>query len=388
MATSDSQQTLSAYTAGTGTETVTQTIVAPLQVSQRKLEKVRTAVEEFQAMCRHLNDHMPSIPPHERVPRNPALYRIVTRGFPESERTVSAKVATAATRHVAAAYQSWQSRGRPGERPAFGDGEFFKLDTQQLTLVSNDRGFGLKANFVPYNPEWFHIDPRPYVRSYLERVCDGEATFGTAEFRVREESVSLHLPIRWDVEVYEPDDVTTTVGVDIGETAIYAAVVVSGDEVVTASVKRGAEFRHYRDRLGEKRARLQEQGDLRGVRQCRNEQERYTEQVLDTASREIVDLAVEHSPAKIHLEELTYYREHADDPIHDWPFALLQEKVAYKAAAEGVPVEVVDPKYTSITCRQCGQTNAEYRDGTEFECSRCGYEVHADVNAAINIAYA
>lgn len=70
----------------------------------------------------------------------------------------------------------------------------------------------------------------------------------------------------------------------------------------------------------------------------------------------------------------------------DWPYAILQEKIAYKAKAADVPVESVNPQNTSVTCRQCGQTNRGYREGSEFVCTRCGYEVHADVNAAINIA--
>jgi IS605 OrfB family transposase len=100
----------------------------------------------------------------------------------------------------------------------------------------------------------------------------------------------------------------------------------------------------------------------------------------------VVEFAVEHEPSVLVLEDLTHYRETADDPIHDWPFADLQEKICYKATAEGIPVETVDPKDTSITCRKCGQATPEFRDGTEFSCRRCGYEVHADVNAAINIA--
>jgi len=386
MATSNSQQTLTDFTTGRGTQTVTQTIVAPLQTSERKSAKVQTAIDEFQAMCSHLGDMMASLAPHERVPNNPTLYRLVTREFPGSERTVAAKVALAATRHVAAAYQSYHERGADGDRPSFGDGSFFMLDNQQIEIVENDRGYGLKANFVPYKPEWFHINPREYVADYLERICDGDATFGTAEFRLSEGGLTLHLPVSWEVEVYEPGDVNTTVGVDIGESAIYAAAVVDGDAVQEVAVKTGDEFRHYRERLKQKRAELQTQGDLRGVQQCRGEQERYTEQVLDTASREIVDLAVKHRPAVIHLETLTHYRERARDPIHDWPFALLQEKVAYKATAEGVPVVSIEPAHTSVTCRQCGQTNREFREGDDFHCTRCNYQVHADVNAAINIA--
>lgn len=387
MAASTGQQTLTDFTTGTGTQTVTQTAVTQLETSERKNGKVQTAIDEFQAMCSHLGDMMASLAPHERVPNNPTLYRLVTREFPGDERTVAAKVALAATRHVAAAYQSYHGRGADGERPSFGDGSFFMLDNQQIEIVENGRGYGLKASFIPYKPEWFHINPRGYVADYLERICDGDGSFGTAEFRLAEGgSLTLHLPVSWDVEVYEPGDVDTTVGVDIGESAIYAAAVVDGDDIAEVTIESGDEFRHYRERLKQKRAELQAQGDLRGVQQCRGEQERYTEQVLDTASREIVDLAVENGPATIQFEELTHYRQQADDAIHDWPFALLQQKIAYKATAEGIPVVSVDPAHTSVTCRQCGQTNREYRDGDEFYCTRCGYQVHADVNAAINIA--
>lgn len=387
MATTESQQTLVDYAAGKTTETVTQTVVASLETSDRKNAKVQTAIDEFQSMCSYLADMMASIPQHERRPNNPTLYRLLTREFPKDERTVGSKVVLAASRKVASAFQSRRARGNGGELPSFGDGDYFMLDNQNLTIVENDRGFGLKANFIPYNPEWFHINTRPYTYEYFNRITDGDATYGTAEFRLSDDGqLAAHIPVSWDVDVYEPADVKTTVGVDIGENVLYTAAVVNGDGVETVEMKTGDEFRHYRERLQRKRERLMEQGDLRGIKKCRDEQRRYTEQVLDTASREIVELAVGHAPVKIHLEDLTHYRETARDPIHDWPFALLQEKIAYKAAAEGIPVTAVNPRNTSVTCRKCGQTNREYRDGADFCCSRCGYEVHADVNAAVNIA--
>ena len=387
MAATNSQQTLGKFAAGTTTESVTQTVVLPLETSERKNSKIQTAIEEFQSMCSYLGDMMASIPEHERRDKNPALYRLVTREFPNDERETGSKVALAATGHVAAAYESHRALGSNGDRPEFDSLPFFMLDTQCLTIERNERGYGVKANFVPYKPEWFHIDPSPYAEEYLERVVDGGASIGTAEFRLSDDgSLALHLPVTWEVEVYEAADVSTTIGIDIGENVIYAAAVVSGEDVEAVEMQTGREFRHYRQRLQEKRDRLGEQGDLRGLKKTRGEQRRYTEQVLDTASREIVDLAVEHAPAKLRLEDLTHYRETARDPIHDWPFALLQEKIAYKATAEGVPVETVNPRNTSVTCRKCGQTNREYRNGDEFACTRCGYEVHADVNAAINIA--
>lgn len=387
MATTEQQPTLEAFTADTTSETVTQTVVLPLETSQRKNGRVQTAIDEFQQMCDHLATMLPSMEPHERNPNNPTLYRLVTREFPSDEREVAAKVALAASRHVAAAFESRRQRGDGGDRPTFGDGDYFMIDNQQLTITENDRGYGVKVNFIPYKPEWFHINTRPYTADYLERIVNGDASYGTAEFHLSDDGdLTMHLPVSWEVEVYEPDDVPASIGVDIGENVIYAAAVVSADGVDAVEMESGSEFRHYRNRLQEKRDRLGEQGDLRGLRKTRDEQRRYTEQVLDTASRAVVDLAVEYAPAKIRLEDLTHYRKTATDAIHDWPFAELQEKIAYKATAEGIPVETVEPRNTSVTCRKCGQTNRENRNGDLFSCSRCGYEVHADVNAAINIA--
>ncbi|MEZ3118224.1 transposase [Halobaculum sp. MBLA0147] len=65
---------------------------------------------------------------------------------------------------------------------------------------------------------------------------------------------------------------------------------------------------------------------------------------------------------------------------------MLTRQLAYKATEAGLPVEAVEPAGTSVTCRQCGASDPAFRDGVDFECLACGYEVHADVNAAINIA--
>jgi len=388
MATSSQQQSLVDFKAGTGTQTVTQTVVCPLETSNTKTRKVATVVDEFAEMCSYLGDMMPSVSRHSGNPTSTTLYRIVTREFDKDSRTAHSKVASQAARHVEAVYESYRASNNGGEQPTFGDETFFMLKNESFYIEENKRGFGVKANFIPYDPVWFHINARPYVADYLDRICNGDADVGTAEIRLHEdESVALHLPVSWEIDVYEATDVTTTVGVDIGENVIYAAAVVgaSGD-VQGVEMQSGREFRHYREQLQRKRDRLQQQDDLRGVKATRGDQRRYTEQVLDTASKEIVQLAVEHAPASIKLEDLTHYRETTDDAIHDWPFAELQEKIAYKAKAEGLPVEIVNPRNTSITCRKCGQADPVYRDGDEFQCRRCGYEVHADMNADINIA--
>jgi len=54
----------------------------------------------------------------------------------------------------------------------------------------------------------------------------------------------------------------------------------------------------------------------------------------------------------------------------------------------GVQSEKVDPSYTSQTCPRCGHVSKENRPdhGERFVCQSCGYEEHADIVGAINIA--
>lgn len=129
------------------------------------------------------------------------------------------------------------------------------------------------------------------------------------------------------------------------------------------------------------------QGDLGGLKEkLSGQRERYTNNETDVISRNIVNLADDHRPSAIVMEDLTGYRETADDPIHDWPTHKIREKIAYKAEDLGIPVVEIDPAYTSQTCSSCGYTDGESRDGRRFVCTDCGYDVDADFNAAVNIA--
>ncbi len=51
-----------------------------------------------------------------------------------------------------------------------------------------------------------------------------------------------------------------------------------------------------------------------------------------------------------------------------------------------MPVIAVSAAYTSQECSRCGHTCPENRDSQAvFRCQECGFGLHADTNAAINI---
>jgi putative transposase len=60
--------------------------------------------------------------------------------------------------------------------------------------------------------------------------------------------------------------------------------------------------------------------------------------------------------------------------------------LTYKLEERGGDLVTDDPAYTSQTCSACGATDKRSRKSQAvFKCFECGYRVHADLNAAINI---
>ena len=72
--------------------------------------------------------------------------------------------------------------------------------------------------------------------------------------------------------------------------------------------------------------------------------------------------------------------------IHDSGWKVLLSFIWYKAEDAGRELVAVDPRHTSQTCSICehvARDNRVTRD--QFRCQACGFETHADTNAALNI---
>lgn len=72
--------------------------------------------------------------------------------------------------------------------------------------------------------------------------------------------------------------------------------------------------------------------------------------------------------------------------ILDAAWGEFQRQLAYKVQWRGGQVVLVNPAYTSRTCRMCGHEAAENRKTqSHFHCVACGHAENADVHAAKNI---
>lgn len=139
--------------------------------------------------------------------------------------------------------------------------------------------------------------------------------------------------------------------------------------------------------------KLYKTGKLWKLKKIKSRDRTLFKNALHSISRQIVSFAVTLGSG-IKFEKLFNSRSYvlqesrntAEFSFDNGSFYFLQKMVERKAQKLGIPVIYVNPAYTSKRCSRCGGFGRRYRK--KFECPHCGYTVHADVNAAFNIASA
>ena len=69
-----------------------------------------------------------------------------------------------------------------------------------------------------------------------------------------------------------------------------------------------------------------------------------------------------------------------------WLRGNIQDRISFKALAEGFRHEQVNPAYGSQSCPYCEFVDHRNRKGDKFKCLHCGHEDMADRVAALNYA--
>ncbi len=187
----------------------------------------------------------------------------------------------------------------------------------------------------------------------------------------------------------EPDeqDINHFIGVDLGINNIVAT---SDGDILSGSHLKSV--RHRNQRL---RTKLQKKGTASAKRLLKKRsgrEKRFTNIINHTISKQLVNIA-HHTNRGISLENLKGIRSRIRArrkeryQLHSWNFYDLQQKILYKAKLIGIPVIFVDPKNTSRECSKCGHISKSNRKiQSKFLCVKCGFSLHADINAARNIS--
>jgi putative transposase len=224
----------------------------------------------------------------------------------------------------------------------------------------------------------FHIPD--YSAKYAGYPAD------TADLIERDGHWWLHVVVTVPTPDIAPTD--QVVGVDLG---IAQPVVTSSNRFLG---KR--RWKAIEGRLFHLKRALQKRGTRsakRHLKRMRRKQARFRRDCDHVLSKQIVQ-SVEPG-STIVLENLKNIRKQmkirkqtqASRRVHAWSFAQLKGFIAYKAEERGCTVVAVDPRHTSQACSRCGHTARNNRRSRgQFVCRVCGYELHADLNAARNIA--
>jgi len=207
-----------------------------------------------------------------------------------------------------------------------------------------------------------------------------------AELHHRDGQWFLHLRTNAEVESDTPKQATTghrtVLGIDLG---VNQLAVTS-----TGTFWSGHEFDHWRREYEERRGSLQQCGTRaahENIQSVGGKETGRFKLMLHRIANGIIEEAAENGCTIIAFEELSGIRDRLPEASwgHKWAFERLYEYVKYKSELHGIDVAVVDPENTSRRCSHCGFTHPDNRDSEAFVCLKCGYENHADYNAAKNI---
>jgi putative transposase len=178
------------------------------------------------------------------------------------------------------------------------------------------------------------------------------------------------------------------IGVDLNTTghAVVAADLVSGN-----ILKLGKKLHYRRTSSIKNCTKLYHEKKLWKLKKIKSREKKEFKAALHKIAQQIIRFA-EASCAGIKFEKLFSYRhlnhKEPENPsefsFENGSFVSLLHLVEKRALSRGIPVLYVNPTNTSKRCSKCG--SFERRVRKRFACPNCGFVIHADVNAAFNIA--
>ncbi|WP_049967037.1 RNA-guided endonuclease TnpB family protein [Natrinema thermotolerans] len=263
---------------------------------------------------------------------------------------------------------------------------------------SSDREYGFCWR-VPQagrgNAFWIPLRINPSQEDLWFDLLEGEASVGEFRLFQNRRTWTLHVTIEYTIKEPDASDDPTYVGFDIGESALITGCALKRDTPTTPLLIDGGRARHLRKEMHTTLKRLQERdaAEWRLDERFDHYQNALTD-IVEKASREVVEYARQFDDPVIVLEDLSYIRERLDygaymnRRLHAWAFARLQGRIEDKALEAGIPVEYVQPAYTSQTCHACGHIGRR-DEQAEFQCTNDECHIstfQADINAAANIA--
>ena len=320
-----------------------------------------------------------------------ARYPLQKMAYAEVRATtmLTAQMTCSAIRRVSAAYKSMKSSGRLPEEPA-------RFSKRSLELEGGSRGRdfrlypekALVSISTAKGRKKVRYRCGSFQRAYLESPHWAILAARLLHKRRRKGwRYELHVTVARDGPERKSGDV---LGVDTGRH--YLAVASTGRDAhffPAGHLKPKKEhFRRLRGKLSSKGTRSSTRTFIRAS----GREARLTTQFQHETANALVRLALDSRCAAIAVERLNGIRERTGARSKKaryhhgtWAYGRFLAILRYKAEAVGLEIVQVAPENTSRACDSCGGVDKANRRGLLFACIRCGYSLHADLNAARNI---
>ena len=312
------------------------------------------------------------------------IYRDVREQF-----SLRSQMAESCIRAVSAQYKGEHRQNRDRQEPVT-----FKKLSMPLNYPRDYRV--LDNRFVSINTVHGRVKARyrfGAVQRELLRSPEWKIESAIITNRKRDGKIFLNIAIEKEVQDVKLAECTGIVGIDLGMINLAATVDSTG---ATKFYGGGiVKFKRYQHAMA--RQSLQSKGTRSAKRRLRalsGREKRFVTNENHVIAREIVESAVsKFGHPLIVLEDLTGIRKNprrtskGRRELNSWAFYQLRQFVEYKAAERGIPVAIIDPKYTSQQCPRCFHVEHGNRDKKNhwFTCRSCGFQSSDDRTAAINI---
>lgn len=346
----------------------TMKLVAQIQVlpDPAVSAKLRSTVERFNVACNWLTGVAFDKQCSNRIELQRIAYRDIREKF-----GLSAQMTCLCVRRVCEAYRRDKSI-----RPRFRALAAMPFDPRMLSFKGIDR--------VSMQTLEGRVVAPFVVGSYgRDRLAMPK---GQADLILREDG-KWFLIVTVDVPEGSPVPATDFLGVDLG----LAKIATDSD----GNSHSGKPVEATRRKHNLQRKRLQKRntrGAKKKLKRISGKEARFRKHQNHVISKAIVQTA-KGTGRGIAVEDLGGIRDRlpawgrdARNRLSGWSFSQFVAFLEYKATLAGIPVEKVDPRYTSQACSSCGHTCRDNRKSQEkFLCVSCGFGMNADANAARNI---
>lgn len=243
----------------------------------------------------------------------------------------------------------------------------------------------------------FYGRDRANNRLTVQRIIDGENDYSASQIQLKDRDLFVLLVVKEPMRGKELKD-DLSVGVDLG-VAIPAYVALS-DGPQRMAIGSKEDFLKTRTQMQARMRRLQRsvvsahggrgrKRKTKAIEQLKLKERNFARSYNHMISKKIIDFAVKNRAGAVKMEMLEGFsaEERNSFILRNWSYFELQSMFEYKAKREGIKVVKIDPYHTSQTCSKCGHFESGQREDREsFKCASCGEKLHADYNAALNIA--